>query len=94
MKADQEQRRTRVIELIATIAEVDIAEVGGSARLREDLGMDSLGSLELLSTLSEELRIDIEIEDAMDIATVDDACAFLERTYVAQAGSSVGDARA
>lgn len=94
MKADQEQRRTRVIELIATIAEVDIAEVGGSARLREDLGMDSLGSLELLSTLSEELRIDIEIEDAMGIATVDDACAFLERTYVAQAGSSVGDARA
>jgi acyl carrier protein len=41
--------------------------------------MDSLGSLELLSTLSEQLRIDLEMEDAMAIVTVDDACAFIER---------------
>jgi acyl carrier protein len=78
---DQHERRTRVIELIADIAEMPPGELRGSHRLREDLGMDSLGSLELLSTLSEELRIDLEMEAAMGIETVDDACAFLEQTY-------------
>jgi acyl carrier protein len=80
----EQQRRTRVIELIAEIAELSPHELQGGQRLREDLGMDSLGSLELLSTLSEELRIDLEIEDAMGIETVDDACAFLEKNYAEQ----------
>lgn len=80
----ENQRRQRVIELIADIAELDIQQVNGPDRLREDLGMDSLGSLELLSTLSEELRINLEMEAAMAIETVDDACAFLEQTYAEQ----------
>lgn len=84
MRSDPQQRRDRVISLIADIAELELDEVHEEHRLREDLGMDSLGSLELLSTLSEELRIDLEIEDAMGIETVSDACEFLERNYLAQ----------
>lgn len=66
--------RERVISLIAEILERDPATITGQARMREDLGMDSLGSLELLSSLSEELRVDFEAEEAMGIVTVDDAC--------------------
>jgi acyl carrier protein len=71
--------RTSTLSLLAEIAEVDVRSLRGTDRLREDLGMDSLSSLELLSTLGDQLRIDLEIEDAMDIRTVDDACSFVER---------------
>ena len=74
-----EELRSSTLRLVAEMAEMDRAKIPGSDRLREDLGMDSLSSLELLSSLGEKLRIEFEIEDAMDIRTVDDACAFVER---------------
>jgi acyl carrier protein len=83
--------RTRVIATIADILEIDPATIAGDLRLREDLGMDSLGSLELLSTISEELRLDLEMEDAMEIVTVADACAFVERHRENGAGGLSAD---
>jgi acyl carrier protein len=79
MDMSDQEVRSSTLGLVAEIAEVEQTKIQGSDRLREDLGMDSLSSLELLSTLGEKLRIDFEIEDAMDIRTVDDACAFVER---------------
>jgi acyl carrier protein len=75
---EQDSRAITLAE-IAEIAEVDRSTLRAEDRLREDLGMDSLSSLELLSTLSERLNLDLQIEEAMDIRTVDDACAFVER---------------
>ena len=46
--------------------------------------MDSLQSLELLSCVGEALKIDLDIEEAMVIRTVDDACAFVLRQYQEQ----------
>ena len=71
--------RDRVVAAIAEILQIEPSRVSGALRLREDLGMDSLGSLELLSTIGEQLRLEIEMEEAMDLVTVDDACAFVER---------------
>jgi acyl carrier protein len=90
---DQTTRRQQTIATIAEILELAPESIDAQARLREDLGMDSLGSLELLSVLSEQLRIDLEIDEAMGIVTVDDACAFVERSYEAQRGEArVADA--
>jgi acyl carrier protein len=80
--------------IVAEILEIDEAAVRGPSRLREDLGMDSLGSLELLSTISEQLRIHLEMEDAMGIETFDDACAFVRRHLEAQATGAGEAARA
>ncbi len=66
-------------ETIAELLEIDVASVRGEQLLREDLGMDSLTSLELLSTLSREMKVDLEMEDAMEIVTVDDTVRFVER---------------
>jgi len=71
--------RASTLSILAEIAEVDIAKLRGTDRLREDLGMDSLSSLELISSLGDKLRLDLQIEDAMDIRTVEDACIFVER---------------
>lgn len=84
----RDARDARVRALIAEILEVDAGTIAPGARLREDLGMDSLQSLELLSTISEELRIDLEMEEAMGIGTVADACDFVEQSFAAQRGAS------
>jgi acyl carrier protein len=65
--------RARTLHSIAEVLEIEESELRGSDRIREDLGMDSLGRLELLSILSESLRIDLEVDHAMKIVTVDDA---------------------
>lgn len=80
--------RPRVVSTIAEILEIPPDDVRGGARLREDLGMDSLASLELLSVLSHDLAIELEMEQAMDIRTVDDALAFVDRHYRAQRGEA------
>ena len=79
----EKEVRPRMQKLVAEILEIDGARVRPESRLREDLGMDSLGSLELLSTISEELGIHVDIDDAMDIVTFQDACAFVERSMQA-----------
>jgi len=75
---DKSQREKLVLASIAEILEMDPASIKRDARMREDLGMDSLGSLELLSTLSRELNVDLEIEEAMEIETVADTLRFVE----------------
>jgi acyl carrier protein len=77
--------RERMSALVADILEIDQSTITGTSRLREDLGMDSLGSLELLSSISEQLHIHLELDDAMGIVTFDDACAFVERNLEARA---------
>lgn len=79
MQAEKEVR-SRMQKLVADIMEIDASQVQPNSRLREDLGMDSLGSLELLSSISEELGIHLDIDDAMDIVTFQDACKFVERS--------------
>jgi acyl carrier protein len=78
--------RVRVIDLIAKTSRVDLATIRGEDRLRDDLGMDSLASLELLSIISDELDLDFELDDAMQIETVDGAVAFVEASAAALAG--------
>lgn len=85
MNKDERDTREIALTVLAEIAEVELGSLRGDDRLREDLGMDSLSSLELLSTLGEKLDLDLEVEEAMDIRTVDDACAFVERQRRAQA---------
>jgi acyl carrier protein len=79
--------RTRA--LIAEILEMTPASIRGADRLREDLGMDSLASLELLSSISTEFKLDLEAEDAMDICTVDDACRFVAARISASSDTHV-----
>jgi acyl carrier protein len=78
---DAGTRRTRTREILAEISERDLARVRDDLRLREDLGLDSLQSLELLSVVSEELRINLPMEDAIELRTVSDACDFVEAAW-------------
>ena len=76
--------RPRTLAVLAQILETDVAAICATDRLRDDLGLDSLQSLELLSVLAEELRIDLPMEEAMELGTVEDACRFVEDAWRAQ----------
>lgn len=84
----EENLRARTVGVLAQILETDADTIRTGDRLRDDLGLDSLQSLELLSSLAEELRIDLPMEEAMELVTVDDACRFVTHAYRAQRGGA------
>jgi acyl carrier protein len=69
----------RIVKMISQVVPVKAAQIRPSDRLREDLGMDSVASMELLSVLAEELDLDIGVEDAADVRTVADTIALARR---------------
>lgn len=83
---DTAQIRTDLLQTLAELADVDTATVGDGDRLREDLGLDSLQSMELLSRISDRYELDIDVEDVMEVQTVGDVVRELDGFMRAAAG--------
>ena len=66
-----------VYQIVAEFAQTPSEEIKGTDRLREDLGLDSLQSMELLSRVSEQFEIDPDLESVMAVATVDEVVSSL-----------------
>jgi acyl carrier protein len=80
-----EQIRTDLLQILSKLADLNPSQIKDSDRLREDLGLDSLQSMELLSRISDKYELNIEIEDVMDLQTVAEVVNELA-TLVAGAG--------
>ena len=70
---------TRVREIIMEQLEVEAHQVTEEAKFIEDLGADSLATIELVMALEEEFDIEIPDEDADKIKTVRDAVEYLDK---------------
>ena len=68
----------RVTEIIVEKLGVDEDIVTSDASFTEDLGADSLDTVELIMEFESEFDITIPDEDAENIATVGDAVSYLE----------------
>lgn len=68
----------RLIEIIAKQLGVDEGNVTPDASFMEDLGADSLDTVELVMALEEEFDIEIPDSDAEKIQTVQDALNYLD----------------
>jgi acyl carrier protein len=68
----QEQLRNDLLKTLSKLAGIEIDQIKAEDRLREDLGLDSLQSMELLSRISDLYELDLEVEDVMDVETVED----------------------
>jgi acyl carrier protein len=68
----------RVKEIIVEQLGVDADQVTENASFVDDLGADSLDTVELVMALEEEFDIEIPDEDAEKIATVRDAINYLK----------------
>ena len=67
----------RIKEIIVEQLGVDADQVTTDASFVDDLGADSLDTVELVMALEEEFDIEIPDEDAEKIATVKDAIGYL-----------------
>lgn len=68
----------RVKEIIVENLGVDSEKVTGDASFVEDLGADSLDTVELVMAFEEEFDIEIPDEDAEKLTTVGEATAYLK----------------
>jgi acyl carrier protein len=68
----------KVKSIIVEQLGVDAAEVAIEAKFVDDLGADSLDTVELVMALEEEFNLEINDEDAEKIATVGDAIRYIE----------------
>ncbi len=68
----------RVREIIASELGVEVEKVTDDASFVEDLGADSLDTVELVMAFEEEFAVEIPDEDAEQMATVGDAIAYLK----------------
>lgn len=73
-----ESIEARVTEIIINELGVESEKVDRNASFVEDLGADSLDTVELVMAFEEEFGIDIPDEDAEQMRTVGDAVDYLE----------------
>lgn len=68
----------KVKSIIVEQLGVEEDEVKGNAKFIDDLGADSLDTVELVMALEEEFSIEISDDDAEKIMTVQDAVTYVE----------------
>ncbi|MDR1334373.1 MAG: acyl carrier protein [Holosporaceae bacterium] len=73
-----ENLANRVKSIIAEKLGVDESKVGDDARFIDDLGADSLDTVELVMALEEEFGIEITDEEGQSIQCVKDAVSFIQ----------------
>lgn len=69
----------RVSEIVAEQLGVDISEVTLESSFIDDLGADSLDTVELVMALEEEFGVEIPDEDAEKITTVKEALEYIQQ---------------
>tara|TARA_B100000676_G_C18070641_1_gene844069 strand:- start:1414 stop:1653 length:240 start_codon:yes stop_codon:yes gene_type:complete len=69
----------RVTEIVVEQLSVKKEEVTGESSFVDDLGADSLDTVELVMALEEEFNCEIPDEDAENITTVKEACDYIEK---------------
>jgi acyl carrier protein len=73
-----ENLEERVKKIITEQLAVDAAEVTPQAQFVQDLGADSLDTVELVMALEEEFDVEIPDEDAEKIKTVGEAVSYIK----------------
>lgn len=73
-----EDLESQVKEIIADQLQIDEEELTADALFEQDLGGDSLDTIEVIMALEDEFDIDIKGEDEEDIKTVGGAIDYLE----------------
>lgn len=66
-----------LIGILSRLAEVPPEQISLDDDLREDVGLDSLQSMELLSRICEKWDVEVEMEDMIEVKTVRDVVTFM-----------------
>ena len=77
-RKNMSQVASKVVEIIVEKLSVNAEEVVPAANFQNDLGADSLDTVELIMEFEKAFDISIPDEDAEKIATVGDAISYIE----------------
>ncbi len=69
----------RVKEVTARTLKIDAGRIANDARFVEDLGAESIQSVELVAAFEEEFDIEMDEEEALEVKTVEKAITFIEK---------------
>lgn len=68
----------QIKEILKDTMDIDESKITLNAKLKEDLELDSLDSVELIMSAEEEFGIEIPDEDVMNFKTVNDIVNYIE----------------
>ena len=68
----------QIKEILKDTMDIDESKITLDAKLKEDLELDSLDSVEFIMSAEEELGIEIPDEDVMNFKTVNDIVNYIE----------------
>lgn len=74
--SDVEQRIRKVV---ARVLKIDPARIKSESRFIEDLGAESIQSIELIAAFEEEFDIEMDDEQALGVKTIGNAVEFIEK---------------
>lgn len=69
----------RIKKVTAEVLKCDVSKVGDNDRFVEDLGAESIQSVELVAAFEEEFDIEMDEGDALSVKTVGDATTFIDK---------------
>jgi len=69
--------RERVVRVVAETLKTDGVSMTDESRFVEDLGAESMQSVELIAAFEEEFDIEMDEQEAMDVKTVGKAVDFI-----------------
>ena len=69
----------KIVEALSGYIKNKSVKVEGSSQLREELGLDSMDTIELVFQLEENFNIQIPDEDLMELKTVDNVVQYVEK---------------
>lgn len=68
----------QIKEILKDTMDIDESKITLDAKLKEDLELDSLDSVELIMSAEEEFGIEIPDEDVMNFKTINDIVNYIE----------------
>lgn len=72
-------QENQIRAILSHLTAIPAADIQPTDRLKEDLGLDSVGSMELVSMLAEQFDIDVELEEAAGVSDVAGVLALARR---------------
>ena len=75
-----EEILNKIKEIVVNKLDVDANKVTADAKFIDDLGADSLDTVELIMQFEEDFELEIPDEDAEKILSVNDALTYIEAT--------------
>jgi len=69
--------KQKVIKVVAEVLEIDEADISDDASFIYDLGADSMQSMLLIGGFEEEFDIEMDVEKAQEVQTINGAVDFI-----------------